>query len=177
MRKIVVVPHDPHWGSVFAEEAQLLKKVFVGEAVRIHHIGSTAIPEIYAKPIIDILMEVHQIERVDAYNAVMIQLGYLPQGEGGIPGRRFFIKGNHDHRTHHLHVYAVNHPEIFHHLLFRDYLQAHPQQAQAYSQLKRELAQCFPFDIDSYIAGKEPFIKEILQQAQLWRQTLPSPQD
>lgn len=177
MRKIVVVPHDPHWGSVFEEEARLLEKVFVGEVIHIHHIGSTAIPEIYAKPIIDILMEVRRIERVDAYNAAMMQLGYLPQGEGGIPGRRFFIKGNNDHRTHHLHVYAVDHPEISRHLLFRDYLQAHPQQAQAYSLLKRELAKRFPFDIEGYIAGKEPFIKEILQQAQLWQETFPPPED
>lgn len=155
----------------------MLKDVFAQEVVALHHIGSTSIPNIYAKPIIDMLMEVRQIERVDAYNRVMQQLGYLPQGEGGIPGRRFFIKGSEDHRTHHLHVYAAGHPEIIRHLAFRDYLQAHPQQAQAYSALKRELAQRFPYDIDGYIAGKEPFIEKIIEQAYLWLENNHTSQD
>lgn len=155
----------------------MLKGVFAQEVVALHHIGSTSIPDIYAKPIIDMLMVVRQIERVDAYNQTMRQLGYLPQGEGGIPGRRFFIKGSEDNRTHHLHVYAAGHPEITRHLAFRDYMQAHPQQAEAYSALKRELAQRFPHDIDGYIAGKQPFIEKIIEQAYLWLESNHTPQD
>jgi len=177
VRSILVVPHDPHWRSLFEEEARLLKSVFAQEAVAIHHIGSTSIPNMDAKPIIDILMEVRQIERVDAYNEKMRQLGYLPQGEGGIPGRRFFIKGSEDHRTHHVHIYAAGHPEIERHLVFRDYLRAHPQQAEAYSALKRGLAQRFPHDIDGYIAGKQPFIQRIIEQAYLWRENNRPSQD
>ena len=177
MRSILVVPLNPHRRSLFEEKARRLKGVFAQEVIAVHHIGSASIPNMDAKPMIDILMEVRQIERVDAYNEKMRQLGYLPQGEGGIAGRRFFIKGCEDHRTHHVHIYAAGHPEIERHLAFRDYLRVHPQQAEAYSALKHGLAQRFPHDIDGCIAGKQPFIQWIIEQAYLWRENNRPSQD
>jgi GrpB-like predicted nucleotidyltransferase (UPF0157 family) len=112
---------------------------------------------------------VRDIEKIDAFNERMSQLGYLPKGENGIPGRRFFIKGDEIHRTHHLHIFAVGHPDIERHLNFRDYLIAHPEDALAYGHLKQELARKFSTDIDSYIAGKDGFIKEMDRKAQAWK--------
>jgi GrpB-like predicted nucleotidyltransferase (UPF0157 family) len=165
VRKIEVVPYNPDWPSLFKMEADRLGAILGQEAVAIHHIGSTAIPNIRAKPIIDILVEVQDIEKVDDFNTEMIRQGYRPQGEFGIPGRRFFIKGPDDARTHHIHVFQTGHPEVQRHLDFRDYMVTHPEEAQAYSRLKETLAQRFPEDIEGYVAGKDGFIKDIDRKA------------
>ncbi len=169
-RKIIVVPHDPAWPEMYREEAERLKSIFGDEIVAIHHFGSTSLTDIYAKPIIDILIEVRDIERIDAENERMYSLGYLPRGEWGIPGRRFFIKGDEENRTHHLHFYQVGHPEIARHLDFRDYMAAHSDDAQAYSLLKIDLAHKFPENIDGYNEGKTSFIREIDRRAKIWRE-------
>jgi len=112
---------------------------------------------------------VPQIESVDAYNTVMITLGYDSRGENGIPGRRYFVKGTADAHSHHLHVFQIGHPDIARHLDFRDYLRAHPDQAQAYSQLKEKLAQKYQHDPVSYTEGKTEFIRGIDLCAAIWR--------
>ncbi len=168
VRKIIVVPHDPIWPIRFRQEADWLSSIFGRELVAIHHFGSTSIPDIYAKPIIDILVEVRDIDRIDAANERMVQLGYIPKGDFGIPGRRFFIKGDEDHRSHHIHFYLAGHPEVKRHLDFRDYILAHPESAEAYSQLKIELARQFSEDINGYNAGKDKFVKDIDRIAKLW---------
>ncbi len=93
-RKVEVVGPDESWEAIFELEKDRLKHLFGDLVVEVYHIGSTAIPNIYAKPIIDILIEVKNIEKVDKFNSGMKQLGYIPKGEYGIPGRRFFYKGN-----------------------------------------------------------------------------------
>ena len=144
--------------------------IFGQEIVAIHHIGSTAIPTVKAKPIVDMLVEVRDIEKIDDFNATMSGLGYLPRGEYGIAGRRYFIKGDEIYRTHHIHVYQTGHPDIARHLDFRDYLIAHPEEAQAYSRLKEELAGRYPMDVASYVAGKDGLIKELDRRAKAWRE-------
>ncbi len=171
-RQIEVVPYDPVWPRLFAEEAARLAAIFGQEIVAIHHIGSTAIPTIQAKPIIDMLVEVRDIEKIDAFNATMSGLGYLPRGEFGIAGRRFFIKGDEIHRTHHIHMYQTGHPRIAHHRDFRDYLLAHPEEAQEYSRLKEDLARRYPTDVESYMAGKDGLVKELDQKAKAWREAI-----
>jgi len=168
-RKIEVVPHKPRWSELFQEVVEDLTAVFGPEIVAAHHIGSTAIPRILAKPIVDVLLVVREIDQVDSFNQDMMERGYRPQGEFGIPGRRFFIKGSESHRTHHIHVFEEGHAAIDRHLAFRDYLRAHSDEAQAYSRLKEELARRFPHDIDGYMAGKHDFIKEIERRAQAWK--------
>ena len=165
VREIKVVPHDPNWSKLFKAEADELAAIFGQEVIAIHHIGSTAIPGISAKPIIDMLVEVQDIEKIDEFNEEMIQLGYQPKGEFGIPGRRFFIKGDDANRTHHIHTFQTGHPRIERYLNFRDYMMAHPEEAQAYSRLKEELTRRFPEDIEGYMAGKDEFIKEIERKA------------
>ncbi|MGD2104478.1 MAG: GrpB family protein [Anaerolineae bacterium] len=167
-RNIEVVPHNPRWSELFEEEVRELKAIFGREIVQAHHIGSTAIAGILAKPIIDILLLVRDIERIDAFDGEMIARGYLPKGEFGIAGRRFFIKGSETRRTHHIHVFQTGNPECEHHLAFRDYLRSHPVEAQAYSRLKSELVGRFPHDIDGYMAGKNDFIRKIERKAEAW---------
>ena len=126
---------------------------------------------IAAKPIIDILPVVRDIEYVDHYNPQFLEAGYEPRGEFGLPGRRYFAKGG-ENRSHHLHTYQMGNPEIDRHLAFRDYMIAHPEEAHAYEVLKIELAQKFPTDIDAYCDGKDPFIKDREQRALDWKRNL-----
>jgi GrpB-like predicted nucleotidyltransferase (UPF0157 family) len=171
IRHIVVVPYNPRWPELFRQEAAKIATIFGEELVTIQHIGSTSIPGMSAKPIIDIMPVVRDIQQVEMFNAAMIQLGYESKGEFGIPGRRYFSKGGDANRSHHVHTYQLNHPEVARHLDFRDYLSAHPEEAQQYASLKIALAQQFPHDISGYMAGKDAFIKETIQQAHEWRQT------
>jgi GrpB-like predicted nucleotidyltransferase (UPF0157 family) len=102
----------------------------------------------------------------------MIQLGYEPQGEYGIPGRRLFFKGGDWQRTHHVHSFEPDHVEVAQVLGFRDYLIAHPEQARQYARLKMKLARQFPHDISGYRAGKADFITVTIQEAQILASTL-----
>lgn len=171
MRKVEVIPHDPKWREAFEVESKPLVDVLGENVVAIHHIGSTAIPNIYAKPIIDLLMEVKDLIKIDQQSAALKSLGYQVMGEFGIPKRRFFRKDNRAGiRTHHIHIFEVGSAQIKRHLAFRDDLIAHPKEAQQYSDLKRKLAQAYPTDIEGYMDGKHSFIKEIDLKAAQWCQ-------
>ncbi len=146
--------------------------IYGPEVISIHHAGSTAIQGIKAKPILDFLIIVRDISHIDAYDEKMIAFGYEAIGENGIPGRRFFTKTVGETRVHNVHIFEIGHPEIERMLNFRDYLRAHPDEAQAYSQLKETLARKFPKDIDSYTEGKSDFINEIIRKAKEWREKL-----
>ena len=167
MRKVEVRPFDEQWGSMFEEESRKLYEIFGDEIIDIHHIGSTSVSGLQAKPIIDMMPVVRDIHRMNDYNTAMISIGYESKGENGIAGRRYFQKGG-DHRTHHVHMYAWGNPEIKRHLTFRDYLRAYPDVAQEYGDLKVILSQRFPYDIESYIKGKELLVSEINQKAIAW---------
>lgn len=168
MRTIEVTDPNPAWKTAFAEEAANLRAALGGQVVDIHHIGSTAIPGIKAKPVIDMLLVVSQVESLDAYDETMRGLGYLPKGEYGIPGRRFYIKGSEERRSHHLHAFGLGSPHIGRHLRFRDYLTAQPAEAQEYSQLKARLAAQFPHDIEAYMDGKQGLIQDLDRRALAW---------
>jgi GrpB-like predicted nucleotidyltransferase (UPF0157 family) len=169
VRKIEVVPYNPDWIRLFKLEAEAIKSILGKEIVSIHHVGSTSVPDMAAKPIIDLMVEVRNIKRIDLFNAVMIGKGYIPKGEFGIGGRRFFIKGTEEYRTHHIHMYATGHERLEAHIAFRDYLTAHPQMAAGYRVLKEELAKRYPTDADDYMAGKEALIRELNEKAREWK--------
>ena len=169
VRKIIVIPHDENWQELFSLEKERLTELLGDHVLSIHHIGSTAIPNIKAKPIIDILVEVKNIEKMDEFNDPMIQEGYQPRGEHGIPRRRYFVKSKGVIHTHHLHMFQTGNPEIERHLSFRDYLIAHPEEAQTYSNLKVELARKYPEDSPRYTTGKDEFIKKIDKKAKAWK--------
>ena len=168
MRKVEVVPYDPSWPLLFEAEAKLLSAILGSEMMRLHHIGSTAVPGLPAKPIIDMLAEVRNIEALDGLNDRMTSAGYTPMGEYGIAGRRYYFKGSEEKHTHHLHAFQNGHAEVARHLLFRDYLRSHPQEAREYASLKESLAARFPTDIEAYMDGKDAFIKELDRKAAIW---------
>ncbi len=168
-----VVEYDCEWPLLFDEEAERLREIFDQDIIEIHHIGSTAVPDMWAKPVIDMMPLVTDIEIVDEYNEAMTAIGYEPMGEYGLPGRRFFRRGR-DIRTHNVHFYqygASN--EVIRHLAFRDYLRSHPDAALRYCELKWKLAQKYRRDIEGYMDGKDAFIKEIEKKAIDWYKALP----
>lgn len=167
MRKVEVCSYSKKWSYMFTEEVEKLKLIFGNEIVEIHHIGSTSVPGLSAKPIIDIMPIVSNINQIDKYNQEMQAIGYEPKGENGIPGRRYFQKGG-DNRSHHVHIYQIGSYEIIRHLAFRDYLQTHPNEKKSYGELKEKLAKQFPYDIESYIRGKEHLVREIEVKALNW---------
>ncbi len=159
-----MVPHDNRLADEYRFEAEKIEQIFGEELVEIYHIGSTAIPGIYAKPIIGFLVGVKDIQRVDSFNPAMEKLGYLAWGEYGIPGRRYFLKGL-ILRTHQVHNFQSGDAQIARHLNFRDYIRTHPEEAKQYEALKIDLARRFRYDIDGYSDGKDAFIQEMDRRA------------
>lgn len=169
MKEVEVVPPNPNWRSEFEIEAKQIAAALGETVVAIHHIGSTSIHDIYAKPVIDMLVEVKDIAEVDARNSEMELLGYEAKGEFGIPGRRYFRRDNQAGiRTHQVHTFEADSAQVKRHLAFRDFLNAHPKEAQKYSQLKRKLAAEYPNNMNKYIEGKDGFIKETDRRAEKW---------
>ena len=178
-RTIEVVDHDARWCVAFAEEATVLARVFRDRLIEIHHIGSTAVPGLQAKPTIDILIVLDATGSIASYDGAMEALGYRVRGEcldatiPGTPGRFYFSKDSGGIRTHQVHVCAQGHAEITDKLAFRDYLRAHKLTAVAYGDLKRRLALAHRDDIIGYMRGKDDFVKSVLTDARHWYETSP----
>jgi GrpB-like predicted nucleotidyltransferase (UPF0157 family) len=158
MRTIEVVDYDPAWPSLFEDERSLLCEALGDVIVVIHHIGSTAVPGLAAKPIIDINLVVTDVNVLDELSDKMEDIGYVAKGEFGIPGRRYFQKGG-DRRTHQVHAFKQGDPNTVRHLAFRDYLRANPKVAEEYAVLKKRIAATCDNDIDRYCHGKDDFVK------------------
>lgn len=163
MRTIVLVNYDPEWEALFKQEVSIVREILGDELVAAHHIGSTAIPGLKAKPIIDILLEVKSIHSVEKYNKQFQSIGYEAKGEYGIKGRRFFQRGA-DERTHHVHVFEKGSPEVSRHVKFRDYLKENKEKVKEYEKLKVALAEKNPCDPESYAKGKNEFIRLVGQE-------------
>jgi len=162
-KNIEVVTYDPQWPKMFELEAEFIKQALGSNCIAIHHIGSTSVPGLSAKPIIDIVSVVKNIQEVDNATKAMEGLGYEAKGEYGIAFRRFFQKGK-NIRTHNVHVYEEGDSEIDRYLKFRDWMRSHESDAQAYANLKTELAAKFPQDILQYCNGKDAFVANIDQK-------------
>ena len=171
VRTIEVVPHDPGWASAFAREASALRNIFIDTLVAMHHVGSTSIDGLPAKPIIDILVVLRETDTIARFNNAMEGLGYKVRGEcldaaiPGTPGRFYFTKETGGVRTHHVHVCADSHADIADQLLFRDYLRTHRLRAVEYGDLKEGLAHRYRHDNLGYMRGKDAFIKRVLNEA------------
>ena len=165
--RVIVTDYNPQWPDIFEVEANRLREVFGEELIAVHHIGSTSVPGLKAKPIIDIMPVVRDIKVVDEFNDKMMGLAYEPVGECGIPGRRYFRKGE-EVRTHQIHIFQINSRDIERHLAFRDFLRQHAYEAKKYGELKVKLADHFPNDIEAYMDGKDDFIKNLEQTAIKW---------
>lgn len=144
---------------------QQIEDILKDEPHRIEHIGSTSIPHMQAKPTIDIMITLTQVEKVFPYVPGLESLNYLYGGEFGLSGRHFFCKGNAHHCQFHLHVYGENNSAISDHRSFKRYLIAHPKTREAYIQLKQALSKRYPHDRAAYTSGKHEFIQRILKLA------------
>lgn len=166
---VIVTNYDENWIQLFKIEAKKIQDIFKDEIVEIHHIGSTAVPGLKAKPIIDIMPIIKDIDVVDNFNKKMSEIGYEPLGELGIKGRRYFRKGG-ENRTHQIHIFQFDNKfDIERHLAVRDYLKTHKKDAVEYGKLKEQLANEFPNDIEGYSLGKEDFVKKLERKAKKLR--------
>jgi GrpB-like predicted nucleotidyltransferase (UPF0157 family) len=162
---VEVVAYDPRWPLRYDQERDRIAAALGEGAVAIEHVGGTAVPGLPAKPVIDIMVGVPDIERAGQAVAGLINLGYqyVPELESQLPERRYFRRGVPE--THHVHMVAMSSDFWEEHLLFRDYLRTHPQAAEEYGKLKRGLAGRFRFDRDAYRAGKVSFIDTVVDAA------------
>ncbi|MFI8685272.1 GrpB family protein [Rossellomorea sp. NPDC077527] len=166
MRDVNVVPHQGDWKTKFKKEKRSLSNLLPDATI--HHIGSTSVPGLAAKPIIDILIEVPGLESIDDRIKEFNQLDFVGKGENGIPNRRFFYKGEGNDRAVHLHIFPYGIQHVIRHLAFRDYLREHDGEARRYGELKSSLAKKFPHDIEGYIHGKDQFVKDLERKALNW---------
>lgn len=165
-----VLPHDPLWANAFVGEAEAISAALQPIQITLHHIGSTAVPGLAAKPIIDILGAVDSLETLDAAVLPMTGLGYEIMGAFGIEGRRYFRKTRPDGvRTHHLHVYETGSGHIPRHLVFRDYLRAFPERAAAYGAVKTAIVRGDHLPGFTYAQAKAGIVAALKAEAAAWQ--------
>ncbi len=167
-REVELVPHNPEWSHLADEEAKRIMEQLSIPVIGIYHIGSTSVPGIKAKPILDFVIEVEILDDFIQSAEVLEELNYVSKGEYGIPGRQFFTKDTDGERSHHLHVFQQGHPDIERHLVFRDFLRANPEAAHEYEIIKEKLAKRFPKESGSYTEAKSDFILSMDEVARYW---------
>lgn len=160
IKTVEITPHDTNWSTLFEDESAAIKEALGDNCIEIYHIGSTSVPNLPAKPVIDILPVVQDILNVDVSNARMEALGYDALGEAGILFRRFYKKSKATIGFN-VHIYEKNNPEIDRYIQFRDWLKTHSDDLKKYASLKQKLAALFPNDITLYCHGKTEFILSI----------------
>jgi len=200
-----VLPYDPNWPRLYEQEIALLTPIFessngvssgnseslaeqeygnskgLASLVIWHHIGSTSVPALAAKPIIDIILEVPEIEKLGSAERqdtdslkdgslafALHKLGYEHMGEYNLPGRRYFRKLDGVRLLVHIHAYQIGNPEITRHLAFRDYLRAHPDVANQYASIKLALVAKFPDNPRNYQTAKDTYVEEAERIALDW---------
>jgi GrpB-like predicted nucleotidyltransferase (UPF0157 family) len=151
---VLLTSYDPVWPEMAAEHVAGLQ-VLGSTLVAVHHIGSTSVPGLAAKPIIDLMPVVTDLDELDRKRSLVETLGYSWYGELGITGRRYYALSDGDgNRIAQLHFFTVESPQIVRHLAFRDYLRAHPKKARAYEYEKRRARDLFPHDSHAYTDEK-----------------------
>jgi GrpB-like predicted nucleotidyltransferase (UPF0157 family) len=167
---VEVVDYDPAWPVLFAEIEPILRAALGDLVLVVEHVGSTSVPGLAAKPILDIDVVIPSRERLPEAAICLSRLGYLHRGDLGVPDREAF--GREDEQTprdgtgrrwphHHLYVCPRESRELARHLAFRDYLRRHPEEALAYARLKKDLALRFTLQREAYGEGKTEFVERI----------------
>lgn len=165
---IQVVDYDASWPARFADERERLRSVLGDAACRIEHVGSTSVTGLAAKPVIDILIGTDDLARLDRLDDAMEAAGYQIRGENGIAGRRYYRRHAPDGtRLVHVHAFLENSEDFSRHLVFRDYLRAHPVEAGAYGRLKLAMA-ISASNREAYQAGKSTWIGHAERRALTW---------
>ena len=163
MDEVEIAAYDLSWPEIFTGEAWAIRQALGDVFLGVEHVGSTSIPGLAAKPIVDIVVSVTSLA---AAISALEMLGYDCRGENGIPGRLFFRKGLIEFkRTHHLHLIEAGHEQWASMLAFRDYLRSHPSDARRYEELKRALAEKFRDNRSAYTNGKADFVQTMLGKA------------
>jgi GrpB-like predicted nucleotidyltransferase (UPF0157 family) len=176
---IRVVPYDPEWAAMFARQAAELRDALGAVALRIDHIGSTAIPQLVAKPVIDVQISVADFEPLDAYRRPLERLGYVFRADNPDRTKRYFREPPGQRRTH-IHVRRAGSFSEQVALLFRDFMRVHADVAAEYAELKIKLAERYSGDRTAYTDAKGPFIWSVIAQADAWAQRtgwMPGPSD
>jgi GrpB-like predicted nucleotidyltransferase (UPF0157 family)/predicted RNA-binding protein associated with RNAse of E/G family len=168
-RPVVIVDYDPRWPTIYSREKDRILRVVGNKVVAMEHVGSTAVPGLGAKPIIDIMVAVRQLSEAEECIEPLKTIGYeyVPEYEKELPERRYFRKGPEGVRNRHFHLHMVQHGGDFwkQHLMFRDYLRCHRDVARQYWELKSGLADKHSLDREAYTKAKTCFIESILMQA------------
>ncbi|AFY57770.1 hypothetical protein Riv7116_5392 [Rivularia sp. PCC 7116] len=167
MDEIEIVKHNPNWANMFEAEAEAIRAVVEKDFIaEIQHIGSTAVPGLAAKPIIDIMVGLRNLSDATKIIKPLEDLGYVYWADNPNPERMFFVKGMPPYgtkRTHHVHVVKIN-GGFWQRRLFRDYLSTHPEEAQRYETLKRDLAARFRHDREAYTEAKTDYIRQVMEK-------------
>jgi len=169
---IVVCDYDPTWVALFERERTQLSNVLGSRMTAIEHVGSTSVPGLAAKPIIDLLVGVKSLP--EARSCCLEPLGalgyaYMPEYESWLPEELFFRKGIRGPWTHHVHMMEPSNPRWEGFVVFRDYLRSHPEIAAAYGNLKKALALVLNEDIAAFRNAKSPFVQAVMVQARAWK--------
>jgi GrpB-like predicted nucleotidyltransferase (UPF0157 family) len=160
-----IADHDRAWPQLAVAELARIEAALGPVAVRLEHIGSTSVPGLAAKPILDLQVSVADIEDTAAFVVPLERLGYLYAPS---PGFHFFARPHARPRSHHVHVFQAESTGEARHLAVRDYLRAHPAEAAAYAAVKRDVAARHPQDRLAYMAGKEAFVVALEARALAW---------
>lgn len=160
---VKLTAYTADWARRFATEKRRLERYLPSRGLLIEHIGSTAVPGLDAKPIIDIAVSVPSLTRLPSLTDALVRARYAYKGEYGLAGRHFFVRGN--PVTHHLHLVVKDSEHWTRWLTFRDYLRAFPEEALAYNAFKLKLAHRFANNRDAYTKAKTPFIAALLRKA------------
>jgi len=162
--KIIIKEYDPQWPKLFEAEHTVIMEAIGHYVADIKHVGSTAVPGLAAKPVIDIMVGLRRI--LDAQDCILpiegMEYEYVPEFEAEFPERRYFRKSMNGKRTHQIHMVEIGTDFWKRHLLFRDHLREHSKTADEYGLLKRKLAITFENDREGYTNAKTPFIQNIL---------------
>lgn len=167
--QVVIVPYDPGWPRLFSTLGNALRAALQETAVRIDHIGSTAVPGLDAKPIIDIQVSVADLEPLDRYRIPIESAGFVWRADNPDQTKRYFRERPGQRRTH-IHVRRWGSWAEQAALLFRDYMRAHPLDARRYAELKYRLAREYQTNREGYTEAKSPFVWEIMAKADTWSQ-------
>jgi GrpB-like predicted nucleotidyltransferase (UPF0157 family) len=163
-----IVDYDSAWPVMAEQELRRIKEAVADVAVRLEHVGSTAVPGLAAKPVIDLQLSVADMEPRERYVAPLERLGYLFAPAPESPDYHFFAKPPERPRTYHLHVCETRSEHEFRHVAVRDFLRSHPDEAVHYAALKREVVARHPQDRLAYIDGKDAYVTALEQRAVTW---------
>lgn len=162
---VELAEYNLNWKKEYEKEEKLLKEVLGDRIIEIHHIGSTSIEGLKAKPVIDIIVVINRLDEINEIEEMLKPYDYENRGQQGVPDRYFFAKGPEDERSHYIHFVEPNSKTYYNQIYFKKYLIEHPEYIKKYCDLKQELAEKYADERPKYTAGKNEFITSVINLA------------